>query len=364
MSPAPASAEAAVEDFARWLSAEAEGLDTGAASGFALLPRLAAAGLPGAGVPRALGGAGGDVIDGVAAIAETAEMSLAAAFALWGHRSYIEYLLQSPDRVLEERHLKALLAGEVAGATGLSNAMKNLAGLEPLQISARSEGEALVVDGVMPWVTNLRPEGFLVAAAADCPEGGPSRILSFSSGDLGLERSADLDLMALRATNTAAVKLTNLRIGRDRVIADNAAAWLPRVRPAFAGLQCGMSIGLARKALAEASAAAGGSGRGVLGEPIAEARRRLDRAQTRLFAGLRARDFEADAGPLFELRIELAEIVAEAAGLELQALGGRAYLAGPGRDFARRWREAAFIPVVTPSLVQLKAALLKRKQAA
>ncbi len=43
------------------------------------------------------------------------------------------------------------------------------------------------------------------------------------------------------------------------------------------------------------------------------------------------------------------------------ASGGRAYLSGPGRDFARRWREAAFIPVITPSIVQLKTALARHR---
>ena len=83
-----------------------------------------------------------------------------------------------------------------------------------------------------------------------------------------------------------------------------------------------------------------------------------------MYAGLSSREFEANAAPLFELRIELAEIVAEAVSLELQASGGKAYLAGPGKSFARRWREAAFVPIITPSLVQLKAALLERQKAA
>jgi hypothetical protein len=67
---------------------------------------------------------------------------------------------------------------------------------------------------------------------------------------------------------------------------------------------------------------------------------------------------------LFELRIALAEIVSAAVALELQAAGGRAYLTEPGRDFGRRWREAAFIPVMTPSLVQLRTVLRQWKDAA
>ncbi|WP_420963528.1 acyl-CoA dehydrogenase family protein [Brucella sp. IR073] len=350
-------------EFAEWIVKAADGLDRGTEPAESILPNLAAAGFPAAGVPVSSGGSGGDIVEGVLAVAAVAEESLAAAFVLWGHRTYIEYLLQSPNRELAEAYLPALLAGRVAGATGLSNAMKFLAGLEPLQILARAEGGALVLDGKLPWVTNLRPAGFHVAAAVDRADGKPAFIVSLAHDDDGLSRSSDLDLMGMRSSDTAAITLTGVRVGRNRILAENAAEWLPQVRPAFVGLQCGMSIGLARRSLAEAANVAG-SGRGVLGEPITDLRRRLERAQARLVSGLRSREFEADAPSLFELRIRLAEIVAEAVTLELQAAGGRAYLAEPGRDFARRWREAAFIPLITPSLVQLKTALQQQRQAA
>ncbi len=350
-------------EFSAWAAAAADGLDTGAEGPDAVLPQLAGAGLVAVGVPQARGGAGGDIVDAVAAIAATAEASLTAAFVLWGQRTYVEYLLQSPNRPLGEKLLSGLLDGRLAGASALSNAMKFLAGLEPLQISARQEGENLVLDGKMPWVTNLRPQAFHVAAAVDRADGGPAFIASLAHDDEGLERSADLSLLGLRSSNTAAVKISALRIGADRLLCDNAAEWLPVVRPAFTGLQCGMSIGLARRALAETGRSIG-SGRNVLAEPLLDAETRLDRAESRLYAGLRSRKFEADAVSLFELRIILAEIVAEAVSLELQATGGRAYLAGPGKDFARRWREAAFVPLITPSLTQLKTAILAQEKEA
>lgn len=345
-----------------WLTEAADALDTGATLCEDLLPRLAAAGLPAVGVPQARGGAGGTVIDALEALSEVASHSLAAAFVLWGHRTYIEYLLQSPNLALADALLPHLLTGTQAGATGLSNAMKHLAGMEPLQVTAVTDGMALKVNGALPWVTNLRPQGFHVAAAVDGPDGVPF-VASFAGTDGGVSRSDDLELIGLRGTNTAAITLADVRLPADRIIAVNAREWLPRVRPAFAGLQCGMSIGLARRALAEARDA-GGAGRGILAQPLAETTQRLDAAQSALFSGLRSRAFEADVGPLFEIRIALAEVVAEAVALELQALGGKAYLAGPGRGFARRSREAAFIPVITPSLVQLKTALAKRREQA
>ena len=240
--------------------------------------------------------------------------------------------------------------------------MKFISGLEPLQVTAEQDGKTLTHNGMMPWVTNLRPEGFHVAAVVDHSNGG-AYVVSLAHDDPGLMRSGDLSLVAVRSSNTAAITLANVPIDIGRILHADAQAWLPQVRPAFTGLQCGMSIGLARRALAEARKASG-SGRGVLAAPLLEIARQLDQAENSLFAGLRTRRFEADAVPLFELRIALSEIVAAALSLELQATGGRAYLVESGAGFARRWRESAFIPLITPSLVQLKHALQETRRSA
>ncbi|MFP9005604.1 acyl-CoA dehydrogenase, partial [Pseudomonas aeruginosa] len=46
-----------------------------------------------------------------------------------------------------------------------------------------------------------------------------------------------------------------------------------------------------------------------------------------------------------------------------QARAGTATRVEPGAGFARRWREAAFVPIVTPSLVQLRAELQRQAEA-
>ncbi|GHD23105.1 acyl-CoA dehydrogenase family protein [Tianweitania populi] len=355
------STKAETKRFADWIETAADAIDRGEEPSSNILPQLAEAGYPAIGVPAALGGSGGDVVDAVNAIADVASHSLASAFVLWSQRAYIQFLLDSQNQGLRERLLSNLLAGRLAGATGLSNAMKFLGGLEPLQISATGS-DTLTLNGKMPWVTNLRPEGFHVAGAVDHDD-GRVLVVSFAHDDPGMTRTEDLALMGMRSANTAALAINDVQIGDDRIISTNAREWLPKSRPAFAGLQCGMSIGLAKRALSEAKACAG-AGRGVLGEPLAQLSRQLDDAHARLAAGLRSQAFVTDASSLFELRIELADIVAQAVQLELQASGGRAYLEEPGRAFARRWREAAFIPIITPSIVQLRTALQQRRDAA
>src|SRR5690606_37643984 len=106
-------------------------------------------------------------------------------------------------------------------------------------------------------------------------------------------------------------KVSDVAIGTDRILCENAAEWLPIVRPAFTGLQCGMAIGLARRSLEEARNNVG-SGRSVLADPISDANQRLGEAEARLFEGLRSRRYEVNAVSLFKLRILLAEIVTEA----------------------------------------------------
>lgn len=345
------------ESLPDWLDAHAESLDTDSLHAPELLPRLAREDLFGVGVPVAEGGQGGSLGDALEAIAGVARHSLTAAFVFWAQRAFIEYLLQSPNAALRARWMPALLQGRQAGATGLSNAMKYLGGIESLQVRAQAFGDGgLRLQGRVPWATNLAPDGFLVAVAVARTDGGGPFVAALPSDAPGLARSADLDLIALRGSHTAALAIDDLELGPADLIHADANHFLPRVRPAFLCLQLGMCIGLARTSLAMAARRAG-AGRDVLAEPLDRQHQALEAATATLHAGLADGRFEADARALFQLRLGLTEIVQQALQLELLASGGRAYHRDQPLGFARRWREAAFIPIVTPSVTQLQGAL-------
>jgi alkylation response protein AidB-like acyl-CoA dehydrogenase len=346
----PASAE-----LGAWLDAHADALDTDASRAADVLPQLAKAGVTRIGVPGSMGGSGGTIADAIVAVADVARHSLTAAFVLWGHRTFIEYLVQSDNVALRSRWLPALLAGHVAGATGLSNAMKYLSSIEPLQMHASRSGSGWSLAGALPWITNLRPQGFVAAAAFEHDDGTPPSIFAIAHDAPGVERSADLDLVAMRASNTAALKVNGTILDDASRIANDARAFLVRVRPAFLGLQCGMSVGLARRALAEVAAANAGS-RAALADEAADVDARLTAQTKQLLDGVLSGTFRDEPAALFELRIALAKTVEHAVALEVQASGGRGYLRATGGT-ARRVREASFVPIVTPSLVQLKAQL-------
>ena len=359
---APAGGAILPQDLRDWLTQHADALDEGSLDAATVLPRLASAGLFRIGVPESKGGlAGTDIGDAIEAVSQVAELSVASAFVAWGQRVFIEYLLTSPNAALTERWLAPLLAGELAGATALSNAMKFLSGIESLQIAAQGDDGQWALDGRMPWVTNLRPQGFLVAAAVTAPDGTPA-VVALPHDIAGLERSADLSLLALQSSNTAALDVRGVRIGPEWLIHPDARQYLPGARPAFAGLQCGLSIGLARRALqAAGQAGQGQASRGILGQPLKALSAQLEELTASLIAGVRSQRFVTEPWALFEIRIALADAANATVQLELQASGGAAYLKPGGAGFARRWREAAFLPIVTPSLVQLKTELAKRQ---
>ncbi|WP_414447391.1 acyl-CoA dehydrogenase family protein [Burkholderia sp. 22PA0099] len=344
-----------------WLDAHAESLDTEPAHAAEVLPRLARAGLSAIGVPASSGGAGGNIADAIDAVAQVAGHSLAAAFVLWGHRTFVEYLLQGDCAPLRERWLPALIDGTTAGASGLSNAMKYLSAIESLQMRATRHAQGYALDGSLPWITNLRPAGFLAAAAFEHDDGAPPSIFALPHDAPGLQRSDDLDLVALRGSNTAALRLEGVVLDAAWRITADAPAFLARLRPAFLGLQCGMSLGLAQRALTAASAS-GDASREAIAEEIDALAAELAAQRVQLLSGVLDGRFLAQPAALFELRIALAGTVNAAVGLEVQASGGRGYLRGSGGT-ARRVREAAFVPIVTPSLVQLKTQLARHRQA-
>lgn len=349
------------EALAGWLTEHAGALDVGTADPEAVLGALGADGLFRVGAPREQGGLGGTVRDAVRSLAAVAERSLTAAFVLWGQRTFVEYLLATPNEAARRRWLQPVLSGELAGATGLSNAIKFLSGIEELQaqLTPRTGGTSL--DGKAPWATNLRKGGFVVAVTARAPGGDGAWVLAVPGDVPGVARSADLRLLGLQSSNTAALSFQGAELGDEHVLHRDAREFIAAVRPAFLGLQCGLSIGLSRASLRAAAEAARVD---FLHELAAELSRELEEAAATLDAGLADARFLQDAPALFALRVALARLAQQAVELELRASGGGAYLTERDRGFARRWREAAFLPIVTPSLVQLEQELRRSRAVA
>lgn len=343
-----------------WLKQHSDRLDQSPQHADELLTRIAQAGIFKYGVPTSFGGDGSDFQKAVDAISEIAQYSLTAAFIAWGQRTFIGNLLASDNPVPRDLLLADLLAGNITAGTGLSNATKFLSGIEELNVTITERDGKCYLNGRLPWVTNLRRYGFLTTFAAGYQNGGKPIIVAIPSVANGLTRTEDLNLVALQGSNTAALIFDNVELDDDWILSHDAQAFLAKTRPEFLGLQCALPFGLAERCLAEVEKSlVFGSNRLVLQTEWEAQVTALKALKQRLADGLsEAEYFIQQPKELFKIRIEIVDVVAQSALLELQAGGGRGYLQDAGTEFIRRWREAAFLPVVTPSAVQLRLALV------
>lgn len=309
--------------------------DTGQKSTVPALESLAALRLLGLGV-------GGD--DGlgaqVAVISALARRSLSVAFSVWAHRMVIEYVADSGNGLVA-----ALEGAELIGSTAMAPALRARLGLERVGLAARKERLGYRLTGTIPWASNLHIGRTVVVAAAERPDGSHLVTVFRLDGDRAYPSSAP-PLLALQAT--ASGPLTVDQVDVDQVLSDDLDSFLARVRPIFMLLQAAFAIGLGESALETLDGTLSGAD-----EVLNDDRDRLLAQHGRLVAQTeRAVAGTVATRDVLAYRLEAAEFAQSAVAAEAKRAGGRGYLATS--DTARRIREAAFLPIQSPTESQLR----------
>ena len=290
---------------------------------------------------------------------------LSSAFSLWAHRMVVEYLRAAGgfDDLLEE-----LLSGERAGSIAMATAMQELAGMGSIPTRAVPEGDGYRVTGRVAWASNIAPGTVLVfparvvAARADGTssigtgrdaeaveeDAGARVILCATVGEAGLKTAPVNDLLALGATRSAMLEFDDLRVDLSRVVATSLDAARAR-RSTHLTLQSAFCLGIAGRCLTEAAGFLAGPG-GILAAHHA----RLVAQHAQLTETLHkvAADLQlATPQEITLLRYESARLAHAAARHESTLVGGRGYVTTSATN--RRLREASFLPVQSPSEIQL-----------
>ncbi len=342
-------------DFFFWLDDHADSLDCSPAMGGELLDALGDSGLLRVGVPEEMGGSGGTLSDAVAVATALSARSLTAAFVFWAQRAFIECLVRTPNRNLAADLMPELLDGRMAGATGLSNAIKSASGVEELKVEcAFSEGH-FVLNGPVPWASNLQDRHFAFVLAARYSNRQGAAVFAVPRGANGLKVSDDFPLIGLRSSRTAGMSLENCHLSEKWCLHQNAKVFLPAVRVALLCMQSGMCIGVAQASLDSAEATLGSSSPIVVREHRALAVA-LDSLKAELSEKAIGEQFREFPERLWQIRLEAVQFATSCVQLELEALGGAAFTES-AKGFSRRLRETTFLPVLTPSVVQLKTEL-------
>jgi alkylation response protein AidB-like acyl-CoA dehydrogenase len=330
-----------------------------------LLQQLAAMGAMSAHLDSAQGP--GDYFLSIQAMAEVSKVCGASGFMMWCQAVCGLYLQQSGNPALMGEVLARHVAGVGMGGTALSNPMKSYAEIESLLLRATPVAGGYLVNGTLPWVSNLAPDHYCGAIAAIDghdgqvdTEGGssPSRELMFllRCDAPGVTLRTCPSFSAMEGTGTYALHLKDLFIGAANTIADPAKPTIARIRGAFVLLQCGMAVGITQGAIDSMWAV-----EAQLGHVNQFLEDRPDCLQAEL-DGLVARVKTLCATPfdsskdffidVLDARAHGAELCLRAAQSALMHQGARGYLMSS--EVQRRVRESHFVAIVTPAIKHLR----------
>ncbi|MBH0118913.1 acyl-CoA dehydrogenase family protein [Rhodococcus sp. NPDC003382] len=290
---------------------------------------------------------GGELRDMVAVIEDVAAESLAVGFSLWAQRMALEYIDRAPA-TLRGKFRDDLGAGRRVGVTAMAAAMKHLAGLGDLTLAAERTDDGLVVSGPIHWASNVFDDALIVFPARTAD--GSGVVAAVRADSPGIRIDPRPDLLALGATASTSLTFDRVHVPHDQIVTDELRSFCGAVRPTFLLLQTSFCVGISRTALDESCSRTTGLGALFVDEYHA-LRDRFDNLRDRLYeyAGAPASVAPAD---LLRLRLDGSFVAVEATRLESTLRGGAGYASASATN--RRFREAAFLPIQSPSEGQLR----------
>lgn len=283
-------------------------------------------------------------------IAEVAGYCLSTAFSAWAHRITLEYLT-SVATPWSLSVVGGLTGSAALGVTGMASAFKDAAGCGSIELVAvRSDG-AYRLSGTLRWASNLYPDSVIVTAAHT--ESGEKIVVALPLAAEGVAVGKHFELLALGSTASSSVTFDDVYVAEDQILSRDVESFLNGVRPTFLVLQSAMCVGLARRCLDEVAPSLSGVNSAFSTEFDALTTELASvEDHIALFAAAVGGSSTPTKRELLTLRLAAADSVSAAAALEIRTAGGKGY--ARRTDASRRFREAAFIPVQSPSEAQLR----------
>jgi acyl-CoA dehydrogenase len=189
---------------------------------------FAEAGVLGVGFPEAVGGSGGDSIDGAIV---TEELLLGGASggvvaSLLTHGIALPHIAAAGSPYLVDRYVRPTLAGDLIGALGVTEpgGGSDVAGLTTRAVR---DGDDYVVTGAKTYITSGVRADFVTTAVRTGDEGyGGISLLVIDKGLPGFGVSAPLDKMGWRASDTAELSFDEVRVPARNLVGAEGEGFL------------------------------------------------------------------------------------------------------------------------------------------
>lgn len=281
----------------------------------------------------------------VRVIDEISAHSLAVGFSTWAQHMTIRYLRAAGGDFGAQ--VRTLASADRIGVTAMAAGLKQVAGLAPVPITAEYDGADLLVSGPIRWASNVFPDALIVLPVR---AGDHTLVITVDAGADGVTIDPAPPLTALGATASTSLRLDRVRVPPRQVLTTDLDSFVGHIRPAFLLLQTAFCAGVTGAALSAAARAHTGP-LAQFGAELDGADRRAEAVRSRLYRWAGAPD-TATVADLIRLRLDAAALAVDVTRLELALTGGAGYTLGSAAN--RRFREAAFLPVQSPSEGQLR----------
>jgi len=187
-----------------------------------ILPKLVEVGFLGAPIPTEYGGMGVDAVSYACIIEEIARADSSVRSIISVNCSLVGLtILKFGTEEQKQRWLPTICSGETIGCFGLT---EPAAGSDPssMQARARREGEDWVINGAKMFITNGTVAGVALVFATVDPSLGAKGITCFivPTDTPGFAANEIHGKLGLRASSTAELVLTDVRVPADAVLGE------------------------------------------------------------------------------------------------------------------------------------------------
>src|SRR5687767_313089 len=187
-----------------------------------LLPKLAALGLMGIQFDESVGGSGMSAVDYCICIEELARVCPAIALSVAAHNGLCtSHIATFGNEAQKQQYLPRLVAGEVLGAWGLTEAGagSDAAGMKTTGIR---QGDGWVLNGSKSFITHGKIGGVMVVIAVTDRAKGHRGISAFvlEHGTPGMSAGKKEDKLGMRASDTSEVVFQDCRIPASALLGE------------------------------------------------------------------------------------------------------------------------------------------------
>ena len=310
-----------------------------------------------------------DLFGAIQDMATVSRECMTTGFMIWAHDVCAWYIENSDNAWLKQEILPKMVDGEVFGATALSNPMKYFAGIEDLKLSAEETEDGYIINGTLPWVSNLLEKSdkhFFGSIFSVQGEAGKKDVMALIPCDLdGLTMKQMVEFAGMEGSGTYSLMFDNAFLPKKYLLADPIKPYLEKIKAGFILLQTGMAVGVIQGSIDEMRKAdlTLSEINAYLDDRPDELEEELNEA-IELIEALSSTPYEPGEEfikQVLEARLLGAEFCKRSADAVMQHCGAKGYILDAAAQ--RKQREAYFVIIVTPSIKHLRKEIARLEAA-